>query len=534
MRKNSLFTVAVVVVSLLGLCTSCSTDDSDVSKEVQAEDTKTVDASNTGCMTRSDYSLKKRIRTIILKKEGDIITCELQNYESNCGTSDFHVGVKSVAGKGVADSLRVFVAPVWSGNDMDCICPFNISFIVRDINSNSLYLQCWWFDGVVSFEENNTLKLEDIQTEATIGGLNYMLHETMHQALLTVSNSWEGELVIPSELRYNSKSYTVTTLYPVFVGCKTLTKVTLPPTLKYLDDDFGISSFNPFLGCSALEAIEVDKANQWLCSVDGVLYSKDMTRIISYPPASKRSTYTVPSTVKEIAHSAFNGCENLKTLYVPESEVEQFKKAFSGSVLPQTNDVQANSVYDGVWTVDQQVVDTARLEVSTDMKIRLPEDYLTKLCLSELRKAAGFYDKNYEVETSHYRDYGIFTTIDPTTIKPNGVPVTMTNEEQGFSDKGQYYHSYPKSTDEADMLNGTGFLNHLRALYFYATIGDTDYRIDLLSNNGAYTVYRVDTGLWTISIEIIGFLVTDLETNKQYKPVFGPITLYYNAKSRIN
>ena len=69
MRKKSLFTVMVVVVSLLGLCTSCSTDDSDVSKEVQAEDTKTVDASNTGCMSTAviainDFAASGIIRSI--------------------------------------------------------------------------------------------------------------------------------------------------------------------------------------------------------------------------------------------------------------------------------------------------------------------------------------------------------------------------------------------------------------------------------------------------------------------------------------
>lgn len=186
----------------------------------------------------------------------------------------------------------------------------------------------------MSFGQSTTVTLEDIQTDATIDGLNYKLHETMQRAMLTVSNSWEGELVIPSEVSYHGKSYTVTDLYPVFRACKTLTKVTLPSTLKRLTDDDN-SYINPFPGCSSLEAIEVDKANPWLCSVDGVLFSKDMTWIISYPAASKRSAYTIPASVRKIAPSAFYGCDNLKVLYVPDSQVEKFKGAFNGTVLPQ-------------------------------------------------------------------------------------------------------------------------------------------------------------------------------------------------------
>ena len=331
MEKILLSTILLAVIMCFTL--SCSSEDNDAGKDTQAEDVEVSDASNTGCLTRSDYDPSKAVGAIVLKKEGDIISCELRNYESVCGTSDFNVDMKNVAGKGSVDSLLINVSPVLPEHLADCYCPYNISFTIRNIKSSSLYLKCWWFDGIVSFGQSNMITLEDIQTDATIDGVNYKLHETMHRALLTVWNCWEGELVIPSEVSYNGKSYIVTDLYPVFRSCKTLTKVTLPSTLKRLSDEDN-SYMNPFPGCSSLEAIEVDKANPWLCSVDGVLFSKDMTWIICYPAASKRFTYTVPASVRKIVSSAFYGCDNLKTLYVPASEIEMFKGAFSGTILP--------------------------------------------------------------------------------------------------------------------------------------------------------------------------------------------------------
>ena len=330
--KNHLSTILLAVIVCFIL--SCSSEDKDAGKGILTEDVELSDASNSGCLTRSDYDPSKAVGTIVLKKDGDIVTCELRNYESVCGTPDFNVDAKSVVGKGTVDSLFVNVSPVQPEHLADCYCPYNISFTMRNVQSSSLYVKCWWFDGVVSFGQNNTVTLEDIQTEANIDGLNYKLHETMQRAMLTVSNCWEGELVIPSEVSHNGKSYTVTDLYPVFRACKTLTKVTLPPTLKRLTDEDN-SYMNPFPGCSALEAIEVDRANPWLCSVDGVLFSKDMTWIISYPAASKRSTYTIPASVRKIAPYAFNDCDNLKTLYVPASQLEKFKDAFNGTVLPR-------------------------------------------------------------------------------------------------------------------------------------------------------------------------------------------------------
>ena len=87
------------------------------------------------------------------------------------------------------------------------------------------------------------------------------------------------------------------------------------------DIDFGISHSE---NCGALpqtlESVTVHIQNP-AYSVDmyGVVFNKDKTVLYYYPPAQKRSSYTVPSSVKEIDDMAFFDADevgNLKELHV--------------------------------------------------------------------------------------------------------------------------------------------------------------------------------------------------------------------------
>lgn len=201
------------------------------------------------------------------------------------------------------------------------------------------------------------------------------------------------------------------------------------------------------------------------------------------------------------------------------------------------NDTNVKTVYDGVWCVDEEVVDTARLEVSTDMKIRLPEDYLTSLCFSNPKEdalasaIAGKDDKPKNGSDSS-------TNEESTDIRPKGVPVMMRNLEQGYSDNGQYYSTYPSSnfTDEdRERTSGDSDRYESGNFSFYVTKDGVDYRIFLRSNELVTSIYRVDTGLWTIGINVKGLFIINLTTKEElFREIFPPITLYYNAKSRIN
>lgn len=62
---------------------------------------------------------------------------------------------------------------------------------------------------------------------------------------------------------------------------------------------------------------EVDANNPAYASVDGVLYSKDMTTLIAYPAGNTNTEYQIPETVTTIEGYAFAGVYNLTELSLP-------------------------------------------------------------------------------------------------------------------------------------------------------------------------------------------------------------------------
>ena len=59
---------------------------------------------------------------------------------------------------------------------------------------------------------------------------------------------------------------------------------------------------------NCFENFYVDENNPYMCSVDGVLYSKDKKKLLHYPSLSKREVYYVLDSVEEIHFPAFRYC----------------------------------------------------------------------------------------------------------------------------------------------------------------------------------------------------------------------------------
>ncbi|MBQ9844988.1 MAG: leucine-rich repeat protein [Oscillospiraceae bacterium] len=105
-----------------------------------------------------------------------------------------------------------------------------------------------------------------------------------------------------------------------FANMYTLRELSLPAELETIGDrvfeETGIASLyipagieyidgNMFGGCECLEELVVDEDNANYKSVDGVIYSKDGTKLVAYPGAKVSDIYTVPAEVTEIVEGAF-------------------------------------------------------------------------------------------------------------------------------------------------------------------------------------------------------------------------------------
>lgn len=60
----------------------------------------------------------------------------------------------------------------------------------------------------------------------------------------------------------------------------------------------------------------VNEKNEYFISVNGVLYTKDMTQLIRYPNANTRTYFEVPDSVNTISESAFQDCDNLEYVII--------------------------------------------------------------------------------------------------------------------------------------------------------------------------------------------------------------------------
>ena len=160
-----------------------------------------------------------------------------------------------------------------------------------------------------------------IGTTVSVDGLTYYLNTVDNTAMIANGNQWTGELDIPEQVTYEGENYTVRSIeWLAFNSCTSLTKVRIPKTVSNIKHYANYDDCkNPFNGCTSLETIEVDEENAWMCSEDGVLFSKDMSQLFCYPAGAKREAYSVPDGVSWIGGNAFAYNPYLTSVHIPNS-----------------------------------------------------------------------------------------------------------------------------------------------------------------------------------------------------------------------
>jgi hypothetical protein len=175
----------------------------------------------------------------------------------------------------------------------------------------------------------------------------------------------DGDVVIPDEIFNmpvrnigNNAFFNNYSLKSIYIGtnvisigdnafwvCTNLASINAPSSLTNIGFQafyycFGMTNFQlgmatPHIGkwafvfCWNLPSIGVDSNNSAYVSRDGVLFNKDMTQLIACPGGVSGS-YVIPSSVTQIAYSAFSSCGRITEVIIPNSVTHIGESAFGG------------------------------------------------------------------------------------------------------------------------------------------------------------------------------------------------------------
>ena len=164
-----------------------------------------------------------------------------------------------------------------------------------------------------------TVNVKPVENSGTFGdGMSWSFDE--ETSTLTVSG--EGELELGdnapwfdwhSFIKKAVISEGITNIpEDMFPICTKLETVELPSTVVSIDP-------LAFLISISLSEINVSPENPAYTSLDGVLFSKDMTELVKYPINKADEEYAVPDGVEKLGTIAFALCKNLRSAVIPDS-----------------------------------------------------------------------------------------------------------------------------------------------------------------------------------------------------------------------
>ncbi|MDO4549799.1 MAG: SUMF1/EgtB/PvdO family nonheme iron enzyme [Planctomycetia bacterium] len=179
------------------------------------------------------------------------------------------------------------------------------------------------------------------ETEEDVSVVKYDYATRADYVILTKYLGSDSEVKIPEMIEnLPVKAINAST----FRGCDTLTSVTIPDSVTYIES--GV-----FGHCRNLEKIQFASDNHHYAVHDGVLFSKDGKALLACPQM-KSGTYVIPDGVTTIEGRAFSR-SHLEEIFIPEGVTTIMARAFYGCsalhtvTVPESVVVIEDKVFDG-------------------------------------------------------------------------------------------------------------------------------------------------------------------------------------------
>lgn len=213
-----------------------------------------------------------------------------------------------------------------------------------------------------------------------------------------------------------------------FRDCSSLTEIKIPESVTSIAD-------NKFSDCSSLTEISVDPDNADYCSVDGILYTKDMQTLVAYPVGRTDEVFEIPDRVTSVGDSAFLCSILLKQIMIPDSVISVGEWAFAGCstlegiMFPKSVAAVGSMVFWGCSSVTEILVDPDNAAYCFVDGVLYTKDMRTIVAYP-----AGKTDRSFEIP-ENVTSVEASAFIDCSSLEQITIPDSVTSiGEWSFSD----------------------------------------------------------------------------------------------------
>ena len=221
-------------------------------------------------------------------------------------------------------------------------------------------------------------------TGTTDSRFTYTVNDDGTSITLTKYIGTDTDVTIPSTI----DGYTVTALErEMLYRNNIMVNVTIPSTITDISGNNGFVI--TFYENNKIKSINVDGKNSNYSSIDGVVYNKDKTKIIFYPPAKTDTSYTILSGVTSIEEYAFFSCKSLTSIGIPSSVTSIGGSAFEYCKTLTSINVDSDNQYFA--SIDGVLFNKGKERIVKYPEGKIEESYIIPSSVTSIEKHA-FYN----------------------------------------------------------------------------------------------------------------------------------------------
>ncbi len=144
-----------------------------------------------------------------------------------------------------------------------------------------------------------------------VDGMDYRLIDGNSECVALVNAKSGTNVTVPDEVAYDGVTYKVTEISDYSFYVKTIEgTLNIGKNVSFIDE----TAF--FM--ARVENVNVSNDNVYFTSLDGVLFSKDLKRLVLFPNTRGDIVVSVPLGTTEIASNAFSECDSIQQVMLPE------------------------------------------------------------------------------------------------------------------------------------------------------------------------------------------------------------------------